>query len=380
MKKSLIALAVAGAFAAPTANAIEFTPTMYQSVAISFGSDETGGVENGSTSGDVAAAPQGQTLVQGGGRSIGFKASDDLGNGMTATAFIHWTTDNTEGHSAGPVNRNGYVGLSGNFGSVKLGTAENVYEVGMIIDGWGSDWAGGNSVGGWDGAATRIGGAGAGFGFNWTRQDNNNISWTSPNWGGVVVDVAYIMGPGSTGGATSKDASGVQAAVSWSNGPLSISGALASYSEYEAAANDMGDFTGATSATSDATSVDADGQRLTVQYDFGVAYVGGTVNFLKEKVPGTEVKVTTYALTGKFPVATGRIIANYVMSGEQDVNGTTISDSDGTGFDIGYQHDLSANTYAFARYQMNEVGTNYGTIGGGKHEYDAMMVGLKVSY
>ena len=95
MKKSLIALAVAGAFAAPSAMAIEFAPTMYQSIALSFDSNETNGVEpaNGKD------GTNDQSIRSGGGSTIGFKFTDDLGNGMTAEAFIHITTNITSGHA-----------------------------------------------------------------------------------------------------------------------------------------------------------------------------------------------------------------------------------------------------------------------------------------
>jgi len=374
MKKSLIALAVAGAFAAPSAMAIEFTPTMYQSVALSIGSSEAGGVPVGSQGGDVASGPDGNTLVTGGGRSIGFKATEDLGNGMQASLFIHFTTDVTTGHQASVVHRNGYVGLSGNFGSVKLGTNEHVYEVGMIIDGWGSDWAGGNSVGGWDGAATRIGRS-----FNFTRQDINSIWWTSPDWNGFVVDAAYIMGPGPTGTVTNFDAEGFQAALKWSNGPLALHTALASYSEYASQENDLGDFTNSTTCTVATDCTDADALRFTAEYDFGTFYVGGTYSMLESERPGTKYETVTYALTGILPVATGRVIFNYVMADDQELNGVKIADSDADGFDIGYQHDLSASVYAFVRYQQNESGAGYDA-DLLKEESDSILIGMKVSY
>ncbi len=375
MKKSLIALAVAGAFAAPSAMAIEFTPTMYQSVALSIGSYEAGGVPVGNPGGgDVANGPDGQTLVTGGGRSIGFKATEDLGNGMTAGLFMHFTADVTSGHKTSVVHRNGYVSLGGNFGTIKMGTNEHVFEVGMIIDGWGSDWAGGNSVGGWDGAPTRIGRS-----FNWTRQDINSIWWTSPNWNGFVVDAAYIMGPGATSGSPNFDAEGIQAAVKWSNGPLAVHGALANYSEYASQENDLGDFTGSTTCAVASDCVDADGLRFTVEYDFGVVYVGGTYSMLESTQPGTKLETTTLALTAIMPVASGRIIFNYALADDQDLNGAAIADSDASGFDIGYQHDLSSAVYAFARYQSNESGVGYDS-DGLKEEFDAIMVGLKVSY
>jgi predicted porin len=370
MKKSLIALAVAGAFAAPTANAIEFTPTMYQSLALSFGSTDTG-----------ATSTDQNTVRTGGGRSIGFKATDDLGNGMTATLFMHYTSDVSEGHNLAVVHRNGYVGLSGGFGSVKMGTNEHIYEVGQIIDGWGADWGvGGDSLG----LTTGIGRTG----WNFTRQDTNSVWWTSPNWGGVTVDAAYILGPDQTTVAgAKKDGEGLQLAVTWASGPIMVQGALASYSEY--AASGLGAFSASNLGTSPADqqgsgTTDADGIRATVTYDLGVVQLGGTINQLKAEdkaVANSEVKVTTMAFHATMPVATGRVIFNYTQAGDQSIGGTDASDSGAAGFDIGYQHDLSANTYVFARYESQTKDKNYSAAGGTNDtDTDAVMVGLKVSY
>jgi predicted porin len=180
MKKSLIALAVAGAFAAPSAMAVEFTPTLYQSLAWSFNSDSVAGVATG--------ADGGTSIRSGGGSTIGFKFTDDLGNGMTAEAYVHITTSIPQGGQFDFQGRNGYVVLMGNFGSIKMGANEHVYEVGQIIDGWGADWFGGNSVGFWDASPTRLGLSG----FNFTRQDLGSLWWTSPSWGGFVLDAAFI--------------------------------------------------------------------------------------------------------------------------------------------------------------------------------------------
>jgi predicted porin len=371
MKKSLIALAVAGAFAAPTANAIEFTPTMYQSLALSFGSTDTG-----------ATSTDQNTVRTGGGRSIGFKATDDLGNGMTATLFMHYTSDVSEGHNLAVVHRNGYVGLSGGFGSVKMGTNEHIYEVGQIIDGWGADWGvGGDSLT----IPTVIGASNTWF----TRQDTNSIWWTSPNWGGVTVDAAYILGPDQTTvGTAKKDGEGIQLAVTWASGPIMVQGALADYSEY--GAGGLGAFSASNLGTSPADQQgsgtnDFSGMRATVTYDLGVVKLGGTVNMLESEdtaVAGSKTEVTTMAFNATMPVATGRVIFNYAMAGDQDINGQTLPDSGADGFDIGYQHDLSANTYVFARYESMTKAKSYGGAGAATADTDtdAMMVGLKISY
>lgn len=370
MKKSLIALAVAGAFAAPSAMAIEFTPTLYESLAFSINGDTLNGVETTS---------DGQSVRSGGGSTIGFKFTDDLGNGMTAEAFVHLTTNIPLGNSSDFSGRNGYVGLTGNFGAIKMGANENVYEVGQIIDGWGADWAGGNSVGFWVGAPTRLGISG----WNFTRQDLGSIWWTSPSWGGVVLDAAFILGPGGgVIGANPLDAEGYQLAVKWSNSAFMVSGAIAEYSDYGLGAGSTqygGGFQGDVSGNQQAS-----GLRLTFVWTAGWGNLGASTNIMssedKTNAAATKNEGTTYSLTGTFNLASGRVIANYVMAEDQDFGGAKITDSGATGYDLSYQHDLSASTYAFVRWEANEGDLNYAGVGFGKTESDALMLGMKISY
>jgi hypothetical protein len=374
MKKSLIALAVAGAFAAPSAMAVEFTPTMYESLAFSF---------NGSDLNGVTQPSDGNSVRSGGGSTIGFKFTDDLGNGMTAEAFVHITTNIPLGNASTFSGRNGYVGLTGNFGAFKLGANEHVYEVGQIIDGWGADWFGGNSVGFWTGSPTRLGISG----WNFTRQDLGSLWWTSPSWGGFVLDAVWITGPGGAAiGANTIDAEGVQLAAKWSNANWLVSGAWADYSDYALGAGSTqfgGGFQGDVSGTA-TQQQDAQGLRFTVQWSTGWGNVGGSVNFMESenKVSATNSKneVTTYALTGTLNLASGRVILNYVQADDQDFGGAKVNDSGAMGWDIGYQHDLSASTYAFVRYEANEGDVNYDPTAGGKTETDALMIGMKISY
>jgi predicted porin len=390
MKKSLIALAVAGAFAAPSAMAVEFTPTLYQSLAFSFDSAELNGVT------DVGSA-DGQSVRSGGGSTIGFKFTDDLGNGMTAEAFVHITTNIPKGNDSQLAGRNGYVGLSsGSWGSVKLGANEHVYEVGQIIDGWGSDWFGGGSVGFFTSSPTRLGLSG----WNFTRQDLGSLWWTSPSWGGFVLDVAYIAGPAGaldTINNVTDDAEGVQLGGKWSNSAFLVSAAYASYENYGLGddadrANGKSDQYGGGFKDDQSGKQDAKGLRLTFVWTAGWGNLGVNWNTMESEdsrdVAGTKNEADTWMITGTFNLASGRIIANYNQAGDQDYGGVSVADSGAQGFDLAYQHDLSASSYAFVRWESNKADNNYqfdqaGTVGNtalGKLESDSFMLGMKVSY
>jgi predicted porin len=118
MNKKLLALAVGTAFsAAPMFASAEVTVYGHAQV-------EVGTVDNGTTD---------QTVVEDNARGrIGFKASEKLGNGMTAIAKYEFrtdTADNVRTADGGPLTaREAFVGLKGGFGTVQLGTLKSAYK------------------------------------------------------------------------------------------------------------------------------------------------------------------------------------------------------------------------------------------------------------
>jgi predicted porin len=58
--------------------------------------------------------------------SIGFDGSEDLGNGLKAIYRLDWQYDGNSG--TGPAGRDQWLGVSGNFGEVKVGTMSTRYK------------------------------------------------------------------------------------------------------------------------------------------------------------------------------------------------------------------------------------------------------------
>ena len=90
-------------------------------------------------------------------------------------------------------------------------------------------------------------------------------------------------------------------------------------------------------------------------------------------------KLTVFAANVTIPIATGRLLVNVGDMGNQDVAGVALNDSGKSGFDVGYQHDMSANTYTFVRYVSTETGVNFGGAAGSQ-EATAFMAGIVFSY
>ncbi len=123
MKRGLIALAVAGAFAAPAAMA-EVTI----SGAINIGIDASR-----SNDGSTPGSAQSRTSLHPSYSHLDIGSTDDIGNGNKV--IFNYQFDISGTSSAAPTNaggaignRNSYLGFAGGWGTFKVGTNENVYE------------------------------------------------------------------------------------------------------------------------------------------------------------------------------------------------------------------------------------------------------------
>jgi len=125
MQKKIIALAIAG---------LASTAAFAQSNVTIYGRADVGGMyRNGSSGAVLASDSVGKYEIASGiqsGSRIGFKGSEDLGNGLKAIFEIEYGTaldQNTGGNQAATwTNRHSYVGLTGNFGTVVGGHLDGV--------------------------------------------------------------------------------------------------------------------------------------------------------------------------------------------------------------------------------------------------------------
>ena len=197
MKKSLIAVAVAGLFAAPVAMA-EVT----LSGAINLGIEYSK-----SSAGTVGSQSVNKTQLNSNYSHVDLESVDDIGDGNKV--IFHYQliaqpqttgTDNT--------NRNSFLGVMGTWGAFKMGTNENVYERFMYtadpLDG--AVGPGGNlMILGTPGASEAfqagqgscIPGTGTSLGtggcVGFYRRTDNTIWYESPNWDGISFEVDYTL-------------------------------------------------------------------------------------------------------------------------------------------------------------------------------------------
>ncbi|MBP9217251.1 MAG: porin [Sterolibacterium sp.] len=311
MQKKLIALAVAGlvstgAFANSTA------VTVYGVADLSFDFVKTSGGVAGSQTGTY-------TRVSSNSSYIGFKGTEDVGNGMKAL----FQFENGVGADTGAMfnsARDTYAGLAGAYGDIKLGTLTTpTRALGGAVD-VNAGWAGiGSSA-----ALTNT------SGFD-TRQ-TNTAQFTSANFSGFSGALAYISGENKTasGNPAKADGRAWDLGLNYNNGPI------------------LAGLTYANGKARDGVDSQTKNTRVAGAYDFGMGSVRALWNQVKfENNVGLNSKQTTWGLGGTFNAApNGKVIAQYYKLG--NVNGT--SNTGAKLFELGYEHSLSKRTVLKAIY------------------------------
>ena len=304
MKKSLLALAVLGAFAG--AAAAQTNVTMY-------GIADAGiGMADSDTPSDSAVTVF--SGVQSTSR-FGVRGSEDLGGGLKATfnieAGVNWDTGAADGVFW---QRRAVVGLAGGWGEVRLGRD---YTPGFIAGGIG-DVMGYGLFGNWLTFTAPNANPGP---YGVTTRASNGLHYTG-SFGGVTVRAMYATGEDYTGNNLGDmyGLSGVYAA-----GPLSV----AAYWQQ----TDLGAGLG-----------DAQQYGIGGQYNFGMFRLGLNYGVAD---PDNAPEHTGIGVGVGVKVGSGEFLAQYIQQ-ELDVAGG--ADPSGKSFGIAYVHPLSKRTNLYATY------------------------------
>jgi len=279
MKKSLLALAVLGAFAG--AAQAQSSVTIY------------GIVDTGVTYTSKAQTPAGGTntgskfavnsgVIQ--GSRIGFKGVEDLGGGLSAVFNLETGFNNDNGALNGQdsatsnnlFRRKSVVGLAGGFGSVLVGRQ--------------TDWA--DTISAYT-AVNDFGGVTQNSGSNLNRlqgvRTNNSLSYTTNNLGGFTGNLMY--GFGETAGKTSAGQS-FGLGGKYDNGPLGL-GINYYQSKQGPTPSDTSLIAGSAAAVTAGSTGNTAAKVLNVvaSYQFGPARVYGNYSRVKQDL-------NTAAVTG----------------------------------------------------------------------------------
>lgn len=335
MQKKLIALAVAGL--ASTAAFAQTNVTIYGLVdyGYSYRFDARNGVNNLDSASQLNAG-------QSAGSRIGFKGTEDLGNGLKAVFLLEQGFYNDTGDQAvtnKAFNRQAYVGLAGNFGTVIGGRLYTPhYTFVSSLDPFAA-----GTVGRYNNTYGVNSGASVGL-FDPVRVDNA-IAYVSPSFSGFTVTGAYsnnaIGNDNTVALAPASNASNntVYALL----GQYTAGKLNAGLSYHYIAAG-----TGLNSIDSVQTVVGG------ASYDLGVAKISGLISYgVQDNVVGKESEVVNYMLGASAPFGKHTVKGSFNYSdANQSLGG------DAYQLAVGYDYNFSKRTAFYSAYSFIDNDTS----------------------
>jgi predicted porin len=356
MKKSLLAVALLGAFGAASAQTnVTVYGTVDAGVAYNHGSNEGG---------KVLSLESGQQSYS----RIGFKGFEDLGRGMKALFLLEQGVQIDTGNSgyatlgsAIPTSNDGgainngtfssqaYVGLSSDVaGTVTLGRQFTpLYEAYAAIDPFQNGFAA--NINNFFGTISGANPGAAGNVSLYQRMDNAVIYHTADNLHGFKGALAY--GFGEVAGSTGSQAQ-IGVSLGYANGPLTVAYA------FHHANNDIDNLDAFKTHFIGAT------------WDFGVAKAHAA--FDNNKL-GSNFKTQDYMVGVTVPFGASSVFADYTHKKDKVVN-----DANANQFAVGYAYNLSKRTnfYTAYTYVKNDAASQMSTDTPGK-SVNTFQIGMR---
>lgn len=325
MKKSLLALAVLGAFAG--AASAQSSLTVFGIVDLSVNSYKNGSVTKKQMDSNQLNSNR-----------IGFRGTEDLGGGMSASFWLEGAMSNDDGNATGlTFQRRSTVSLSGGFGEVRLGRDyTNTFTNVATFDAYGANGFG-SGINLYLGLGPAAGSspAGLGSGAGTIVRANNMIGYFTPgNLGGFYASAQIAAGEGTN---TNKY-TGFR--LGYAAGPVDVAVAM--------------------SQTNTATSDKYKKVNIGGSYNLGVAKI---IAFYDQAKWGS-LKYTTYELSTSVPLGQGEFRASYAK-GNAEGGTTAFNGSDASLFGLEYIYNLSKRTALYTQYgRLSNKGGSAIALGG----------------
>ncbi|MDP2398739.1 MAG: porin [Burkholderiales bacterium] len=356
MQKKLIAVAVAGALAAPAAALAQSTVQVFGNMYMEYGFLSQGAPAAGGVS------PANPDFLQSPGSEIGFRGEEKLGGGMAAWFQCASTADIRGQGPQGFCSRNSAIGLKGSFGNFFVGLWDNPYKRSRVGN------TGARDTGAFGTAHLLHGGPGT-LAINanpeaFARRQQNSINYDTPNFGGFQGMISVTSTNTSTNRLSNNaqaKARNVSVAGVYRQGPLSLGLGWAENSKTYAA------------------GTDSDAWHLSAAYQLGSVRLGGAyVRMDGNPTAATSVKRENYHLGAEWKLAgphnvhfgytragdTKGTVASTLGGGAASVNNPAVNAAGNTGaklWQVKYVHDLSKRTFTSVGYThlKNDTNGNY---------------------
>jgi predicted porin len=366
MTKKLLALAVAGAFAAPFTAAAD-SVTIYGTLNMSLDFTEAKGATNPLAAPPLPPGSPGVTYqgvdatsteqISCSSCNIGFRGEEDLGGGLKAWFQLESGINPDEG--AGDwTSRNSAVGLRGGWGTFLIGKWDTPHKLNnnATTPFYATTTAAYNAILGADGGI----GVGANPGTPFDNRQNNSIQYWSPSFaGGLMVRLLYSTGRDSAAAADNNGDAGTPgedyvygASVAWNAKNLY---AGISYEK-------QGDVGNIVVAPGVFTGLDREAYTVNVSYAFmgkyrvGLIWENLSIDRPSVLVPTSAVDVDrdAYGIYAMLPLGPGAVHAWYIQADDW----SNVNDSGADFWALGYYYNLSKRTVVYAQYASMDNDTN----------------------
>lgn len=324
MNKKLLALAIAGVFAAPLAAQAEVS--IYGVAHVSVDSLD----DDNNTDG---------LFVSSNSSRIGFKGSEDIGGGLKGIWQIESLVNLDE--SGGQLaTRNSFLGVAGGFGAVLFGRHDTPMKlVSRKVDLFGDTIGDSRNITGASDVSV--------VGFD--ARPNNVVAYASPNMNGLQALVAYVTEDGVD------DASAMSANVTYGNGPLWVGAAYESHGEGISLVRP--------GIPVVSTGEEESAWRLAASYEMGAFKVTGMYDSYTDVAGVSGLDTTAWGLGAAFSMGNNVVKAQWYTIDAYDGTDETGSDM----WAIGLDHNFSKTTTGYLAYAQtsNDDAAARGMSGGG---------------
>lgn len=356
MKKSLFALAVAGAFVAPAAMAETSNVNVYGAVNMSLES-----ISRGNT---AAASGASGLNVSSNVSKLGIKGSEDLGGGLSAIWQIEQQINIDNSGTAASASsgstfatRDSFLGLkSEDMGTILLGKHDTPYKLATRgLDLFADTIADNRSL---------MGKTGKGASSHDLRT-GDTLAYISPAMSGFTVAIAYVAGA-----ETTTNSAQTQKGAAWSMAGMYNAGPFNASLAYQAL--DFGSL--GTGTLAQPTGLTAGDKLKAWRIGGGYTMDAIQLNAAYEQTSYTPIlggvdtmKQNNYYLAGKYSFGNDAVKLAYAHAGEVGSTAATQANSQASQVSLGYDHNLSKRTTVYALYTKisNNANSSYGFSSGG---------------
>ncbi|OOZ42401.1 porin [Solemya elarraichensis gill symbiont] len=247
---------------------------------------------------------------------IGFKGTEDLGNGLSVIWKAETGYDFADGGAWDDGGRNAYIGLTGDWGTFLYGRHDTPYK--MAYYATGIDVMGDTAM--------DMNGLGA---FNEVRA-SNAIAYVSPNFNGLTFAGAIVPGEGGPAGDSLADIWAVS--VMYSNNGLKLA---AAYEDLKCEAD--GSCSGSYGDDGNDKWLVGAGYTMNNLY-VGVAYQSW--NYGDDR--NDDERVDSWGVTGSYSFGNNKLVASYADVSQGDLGQQ--------GWGLGLSHSLSKRSSVYVAY------------------------------